>query len=127
MRRRRLLALLGCALPLAAFAQQVQRLRVRRIGFLIGNAPSLIAAFKDELGRLGYVDGESLIIETRIARPNTSDLPAQAAELGHMGLELIVAAALPQALQVRQANPAALFAQPGYGADARIADIFAAV
>jgi putative tryptophan/tyrosine transport system substrate-binding protein len=106
VRRRHLLTLVSCALPQAALAQQVQRLRARRIGFLIGNAPSLIAAFKDELARLGYVDGESLFIETRIARPNTSDLPAQAAELGHMGLELIVAAALPQALQVRKANPA---------------------
>jgi hypothetical protein len=68
MRRRHLLTLVSCALPQAALAQRVQRLRARRIGFLIGNAPSLIAAFKDELARLGYVDGESLFIETRIAR-----------------------------------------------------------
>jgi putative ABC transport system substrate-binding protein len=79
---------------------------VRRIGFLTGNQPSLIAAFKDELARRGYVDGENVIVETRISRPNSSDLAAQTAELTNMGLELIVAVALPQALEVRKANPA---------------------
>jgi putative tryptophan/tyrosine transport system substrate-binding protein len=79
----------------------------RRIGFLAGNEASLIAAFKDELRRLGYFDGQNLIIETRVSRSNTlSDLVAQAAELAHMNLELIVATALLQALEVRKANPA---------------------
>jgi putative ABC transport system substrate-binding protein len=89
-----------------AGAQQVRPRRVRRIGFLIGAAPTLITAFEGELRRLGYVDGENLVVEKRISRSNTSDTVAQAAELAHMGLDLIVAAALPQALEVRKANPA---------------------
>lgn len=100
------LGLFCCALPLRARGHQVQPSRVRRIGFLIGAAPSLITAFEEELVRLGYVDGENLVIEKRISRPNTPDLVVQASELAHMNLDLIVAAALPQALEVRKANPA---------------------
>lgn len=95
-----------CALPLTARGQQVQPSRVRRIGFLSGAVPSLITAFEEELDRLGFVHGENLVIEKRISRPNTSDLVAQASELAHMNLDLIVAGALPQALEVRKANPA---------------------
>lgn len=100
------LGLLCCALPLRAVAQRVHPDRVRRIGFLSGAVPTLIKAFEDELRRLGYVDGQNLIIERRISRPNSSDLAVQAAELAGMDLELILAAALPQALEVRKNNPA---------------------
>ena len=98
--------LLGRALPLAGYANRFQSRRIRRIGFLIGAAPTLIEAFEEELRRLGYVDGKSIVIEKRISRPNSSDLAVQAAELAQMDLDLIVAAALPQALEVRKNNPA---------------------
>jgi putative ABC transport system substrate-binding protein len=100
------LGLSCCALPLTAFAQQLRPQRVRRIGFLSGAVPTLIKAFEDELRRLGYVEGQNLIIERRISRANSSDLVGQAAELAGMNLELILAAALPQALEVRKNNPA---------------------
>lgn len=95
--------LFGFALPLAGYANRFQSRRVRRVGFLIGPAPTLITAFEEELRRLEYVDGKNLIIEKRI---HTSDLAVRAAELAHMDLDLIVAAALPQALEVRKNNPA---------------------
>ena len=85
-------------------AQQANPTRLPRIGLLPGSEPSLTAAFKDELARLGYFDGDNIILETRISRPNTSDLIYQAAELAHLDLELIVAAALPVALEVRTNN-----------------------
>jgi ABC-type uncharacterized transport system substrate-binding protein len=92
---------------MASCAHQVRRSRVHRIGFLGGAGyPALEAAFKDELRSLGYVEGENIVIESRLSRPNTSDLPAQAAELAQMDLGLIVAGALPFALEVRKANPA---------------------
>ena len=97
------LGLFGCALPLTGYAQPAESRRVRRIGFLIGPAPTLIAAFEEELRRLGYVDGKDLVIERRV---HTSDLAARAAELARMDLDLIVAGALPQALEVRKNNPA---------------------
>src|SRR5262245_9691146 len=87
--------LLGCALSWTGFAHASPPRRAKRIGFLIGTAPTLIAAFEEELHRLGYVDGESLVIEKRISK-NPPDLPAQAAELAAMDLDLIVAASLPQ-------------------------------
>ena len=36
------LRLFGCALPLAEYARLVESRRVRRIGFLIGPAPTLV-------------------------------------------------------------------------------------
>jgi len=94
-----------CTLPLTVFTQ-VRPSRVKRIGFLSGAVPTLITSFEEELRRLGHISGENIIVEKRISRPNTSDLAEQAAELAHMDLDLIVAAALPQALEVRKANPA---------------------
>jgi len=102
------LILLGCAFPLMAFdSHQAKPPRVRRIGFLVGAgfAP-LVAAFKDGLRSRGYIEGENIIVEMRLSRPNTSDWSTQAAELAHMDLDLIVAGALPFALEVRKANPA---------------------
>lgn len=95
------LGLMGCALPLAAYAHRVESSRVPRIGFLIGPFPTLITAFDDELRRLGYVDGTNLIVERRV-----SGLTSDIAELAQMDLDLIVAAALPVALEVRRVNPA---------------------
>jgi putative tryptophan/tyrosine transport system substrate-binding protein len=100
------LALFGCALPLTASAQRGRPRRVRRVGFLSGAVPSLITAFEEELRRLGHVDGGDLVIEKRISRPNTSDTAVHAAELAGMNLDLVVAAALPQALEMRKADSA---------------------
>jgi putative ABC transport system substrate-binding protein len=99
------LSLLCCVLPSSAFARQARQARVRRIGFLSGAVPTLIDAFEEEMRILGYIDGTNLAIERRISRPNTSDLAVHAAELAAMDLELILAAALPQALEVRKNNP----------------------
>lgn len=96
---------LGCALPLMACVHPLRLRPAKRIGFLSGAVPGLIAAFEEELRSLGYVVGENLVIEKRISRPNSSDLTVHAAELAQMQLELIVAAALPQALEVRKDNP----------------------
>src|SRR5687768_10987420 len=95
------LGLIGCALPLTAHAQRVESRRVQRIGFLIGPFPTLIKAFDDELRRLGHADGTNLIIERRV-----SGLTSDITELAQMDLDLIVAAALPVALEVRKVNPA---------------------
>ena len=97
--------LFGCALPLAALAQRIHSPRVRRIGLLSGAVPSLIKAFDEEMLKLGYVEGENIRIEKRISRPNSPDLIEYAAELARMDLELIVAAALPQAIELRKNNP----------------------
>ena len=102
----RSLGLFGCALPLTAFAQRGRPGRVRRIGFLSGAVPTLIKSFGEEMRRLGYVEGENIVIEKRILSPDSPDLAAPAAELAHMNLDLIVAGWLGAALEVRKNNPA---------------------
>src|SRR5256886_10194547 len=100
------LGLLGCTLPLTAFARRHAARRVGHIGFLGGGSPTLVKAFEEEMRRLRYVEGENIVIEKRVLRANSSDLAAQAAELAHMNLDLIVAGALVHALEVRKNNPA---------------------
>lgn len=99
------LGLLGGAVPLAVWTQQVRPAGLRRIGFLGGAEPSLINAFNSELRRLGYIEGKNIAVEIRASRPNSSDTVMHAAELGHMDLELVVAMSLPSALALRNANP----------------------
>ena len=76
MRRREFTTLLGglaFAWPLAAHAQRPERMR--RIGVLMGwpesdsEAQAQIAAFRDELQKLGWMEGRNILIETRWATP----------------------------------------------------------
>ena len=55
--------------------------------------------------QLGYVAGKNIHLEMRLARRNSNDTVVHAAELAAMDLDFVVAAALPQALAMRQANP----------------------
>ena len=95
----------GAVFALLIPADRVEAQRTRRIGFLIGDAPTMIAAFENELQALGYRFGGDLVVEKRVSRANTADLPMQAAELARLKLDLVVAAALPQALEMRRADP----------------------
>jgi putative ABC transport system substrate-binding protein len=93
MRRRDLLVVLGGTVvwPLAAAAQTPAR--IYRLGFLgptSGPVPEH-QAFFDALSKLGYREGENLIVERRFAAGEDSRLPAFAAELVRMGVDVIVA------------------------------------
>jgi putative ABC transport system substrate-binding protein len=99
------LVLVTGALSLTSCAHRVAHRRTPRVGFISGNEPVLVAAFEDELRKLGYVSGRNLHLEMRLARRNTTDTSAHAAELTSLGLDFIVAASLPQALAVRAADP----------------------
>ena len=104
------------ALPLIEWSRRMAQQRVPRIGFMSGAEPSLISSFEDEMHKLGYSQGKNIHIEMRVARVNTSDTAAHAAELGAMDLDFVVAAALPQALAMRQANsrmPMVIITCPG--------------
>lgn len=80
--------------------------RLPRIGYLAGaGSTEFVQAFHGELARLGYVPGQNLHLEQRLARPNTDDTSRFAAELAALDLELIVAQSLPYALAIRAANP----------------------
>ena len=86
MRRREFITLLGgaAAWPLAARAQQ--RERVRRIGVLIGVADDAegqarLAAFKNGMQGLGWIDGGNVRMDVRFTAGNAARAQTYAAEL----------------------------------------------
>jgi putative ABC transport system substrate-binding protein len=95
-RREFMLALGGAAasVPLAARAQQPAG-RVYRIGFLSTGsreqALNLIRVFEEGLRSLGYRIGENVVIEYRFADGETERVPALAAELARLGVDVISA------------------------------------
>src|SRR5436305_6218623 len=105
-RRDTVLALLALgAAPLAAEAQQGTK--VARIGYLANNpatSPHLREVFLQGLRDLGYVEGRNLVIEYREAGGKADRLPALAAELVALKVDVIVAA--PGTLAARVAKQA---------------------
>src|SRR5689334_703986 len=70
----------------------------QRIGFLSsGTTELLLEDFRQGLGELGYVEGESISIEERYAEGRAERLPTLAAELVDLPVDIIVAAGAPAA------------------------------
>jgi putative ABC transport system substrate-binding protein len=99
MKRREFILALGgaaAALPLAASAQQPAG-RVYRVGYFVfgsrEQAIHLSKAFEEGLRSLGYRVGENVVIEYRSANGQLERLPALAAELVRLGVDVIVTAA----------------------------------
>jgi putative ABC transport system substrate-binding protein len=93
------------ALPLAVEAQQAGK--VARIGYLALNLagnPHLPEAFRQGLRDLGYVEGRNVVIEYRDAEGKVERLPALAAELVALKVDVIVTGGTPHALAARQAT-----------------------
>ena len=98
MRRRQFLGALGCAVatgsPLAALAQPAERVRV--IGVLMplaagdANGQARMAAFQQELQRLGWNDGHNLRIETRWSEVSPDDMRKYAADLVTLAPDVIL-------------------------------------
>ena len=94
--RRREFSLLGCllvGLPLAARAQQSTK--IGRIGWMSrGNASGPdgnMNAFRQGMRELGYTEGQGFVIEPRYADGKAEVMPAQAAELERLGVDVIIA------------------------------------
>jgi putative tryptophan/tyrosine transport system substrate-binding protein len=109
MRRREFIALLGSAAavwPCAVIAQQTDQLR--RIGTLDYGSPStrphMWEAFKRRLRDLGYVEGSNITLEVRWAHDQANRLPALAAELAKLGVDVIVTSGTPAALAAKEAT-----------------------
>jgi putative ABC transport system substrate-binding protein len=82
------------AAPLAAEAQQPKT--VPRIGFVSVNAPAVMSArteaFRQGLRELGYVEGKNIVIEWRYAEGKLDRLPALAADLVRLNVDVVVSA-----------------------------------
>jgi putative ABC transport system substrate-binding protein len=101
MRRRDFITLIGGAAaswPLAGRAQQLDR---RRIGILMGwaeidsEAQSWLAAFREELQKLGWTEGRNIEMEIRWAAGDVESMKRFAKELVALQPDLIVTGSTP--------------------------------
>jgi ABC-type uncharacterized transport system substrate-binding protein len=109
MTRREFITLVEGAVvwPLAARAQQPTG-RLYRIGYLTISSREqtlhLIKAFEEGLRSLTYRVGENVVIEYRFADGEMGRLPALAADLAHLGVDVIVTGANPNTVAVMKAT-----------------------
>ena len=104
MNRRAFLACLGSAAacePLAAAAQSTAK--VPRIGYLSG-ALHLREAFLQGMRELGYADGLNVMIDIRDPQGNYDRLPALAAELVALNVDILVVTSTPSTLVAKEAT-----------------------
>ncbi len=108
MKRREFIAVLSgaaVAWPLGGSAQQAAK--IARIGYLTGNLaanPHTREAFLQGLRDLGYIEDRNLEIEYRDVEGKYERLPALAAELVALKVDVILAAGTPQPLAAKQAT-----------------------
>jgi putative ABC transport system substrate-binding protein len=125
IKRREFLSLLGGAVawPLAARAQQAEP--VRRVGALLLSAKdspltqSAIAAFRERLAMLGWVEGGNLRMDYRFFSGDPDRRVAYAEELVNLRPDLILAVTRPAALTVQQRAPGIPIVFVGGGDPAR--------
>jgi putative tryptophan/tyrosine transport system substrate-binding protein len=95
MNRRRFITLIGgaAAWPLAAHAQQPAK--VPLLGYLTGDSDSADLprrnAFREGLHKLGYNEGQTILIEYRTAAGSVEKLATFAAEFSHLNVNVIFA------------------------------------
>jgi putative ABC transport system substrate-binding protein len=91
----------------AALAQQPGK--IFRIGFLDPSTPSgsavLVDAFRQELSKLGWIEGKNTTIEYGFAEQKLERLPELAAELVRLKVDLIVVPGVLPALAAKKATP----------------------
>src|SRR5215813_5758544 len=91
---KRLLWIVTLLLLIGTFAEAQQTGKVARIGFLDNSTASSIAvfleAFRQELSKLGWIEGTNITIEYRFAEQKPERLSELAAELVRFKVDLIV-------------------------------------
>jgi putative tryptophan/tyrosine transport system substrate-binding protein len=108
--KRKITVLTLCAMLFAlcssAHAQQAGKLF--RIGFLDPSTASgsavLVDAFRQELSKLGWIEGKNIGIEYRFAEQKLHRLPELAADLVRLKVDLIVVTATPAAVAAKKAT-----------------------
>ncbi len=96
------------AAPLTADAQSPRR--IWRIGYLSLVSGELeqykpwVAAFRDGVRELGYVEGANIVIEQRYAAGHVERLPALAAELVRLKVDVLVTAPAGSAFAAKKAT-----------------------
>ena len=110
MNKRKLRSFALCALLLAlcASADAQQANKVPRVGSLYAGSPSTqsarIEAFRQGLRELGYVEGKNIIINYRYAEGKFDRLPALAAELVRLKVDIIITGGEPATRAAKEAT-----------------------
>jgi len=95
-------------LTTAPFVNAQQAGKIFRIGFLDNTTASGIAgrleAFRQELRKLGWIEGKNITIEYRFAEQKDERLPELAADLVRLKVDLIVASGGPTPLPAKKAT-----------------------
>jgi putative tryptophan/tyrosine transport system substrate-binding protein len=108
MRRREFIALVcGAAIANSPTANAQQSTKIYRIGILSAGAPPLArgeAAFIAALQELGWIEGKNIVFEYRHANNDLDRLPALAAELVELKVDVIVTRGTLAPLATKQAT-----------------------
>jgi putative ABC transport system substrate-binding protein len=100
--------LVGLVLASVQLAEAQQSGKIPRIGFLDASTASGIAvlldAFRQELLKLGWIEGKNITIEYRFAEQKPEHLPELAADLVRLKVDLIVVSGTPPALTAKKAT-----------------------
>jgi putative ABC transport system substrate-binding protein len=102
-RRRFLLTSLAGALGVPVVAEAQPARGVRRVGYLAASQ-ARFEAFRQGLRDLGWVAGQNILIEPRLAGAQIEHLPGLATELVRLNVHLIVAVATPAARAAQRAT-----------------------
>jgi putative tryptophan/tyrosine transport system substrate-binding protein len=90
----------------SADAQQTEK--IFRIGFVDNSTAASVAArlevFRQELSKLGWIEGKNIAFEYRFAEQKNERLPELAAELVRLKVDLIVVTSGPPALAAKGAT-----------------------
>ena len=106
--------LVGIAALIIAFAMcgavatAQQPAKIARIGYLTGATPvgqaARVEAFRQGLRELGYVEGKNIVVEYRYAEEKLDRLPALAAELVRLKVDVIVTGGSGNTRAVKEAT-----------------------
>jgi putative ABC transport system substrate-binding protein len=104
----RLISVIVMLVSCGAIAEAQQPKKVARIGYLAGSTPDAqsarIEAFRQGLRELGYVEGKNIVIESRYAEGKLERLPALAAELVRLKVDVILTAGPPATRPAKEAT-----------------------
>jgi ABC-type uncharacterized transport system substrate-binding protein len=96
------------ALAGGAVAKAQQPGKIFRIGFLdpitASGSAARLETFRQELSKLGWIEGKNLVFEYRFAENKPERVPELAAELVRLKVDLIVTSGVPPALAAKKAT-----------------------
>jgi putative ABC transport system substrate-binding protein len=111
IQNRKWVGIVGIGLTFAlggAVATAQQTGKVPRIGYLESSTASgsavLLEAFRQELSKLGWIEGKNITIEHRFAEGKNDRLPELTSDLVRLKVDLIVATGEPEALAAKGAS-----------------------